>query len=33
VHLNERQVGVGTGPSKQEAEVAAAENALKMNKL
>jgi ribonuclease-3 len=33
VHLNERQVGVGTGPSKQEAEVAAAENALKVNRL
>ncbi len=33
VFLREQQVGEGTGPSKQEAEVAAAENALKINKF
>ena len=33
VNLNDRQIGIGTGPSKQEAEVSAAENALKVNKF
>jgi len=33
VNLNDRQIGTGNGPSKQEAEVSAAENALKVNKF
>jgi ribonuclease-3 len=33
VNLNDRQIGIGSGPSKQEAEVSAAENALKVNKF
>jgi ribonuclease-3 len=30
-YIGEQEVGQGTGPSKQEAELAAAENALKNN--
>lgn len=33
VFLNDKKVGQGTGPSKQESEVAAAENALATNKF
>jgi ribonuclease III len=33
VFLGERQVGEGSGPSKQEAEISAAENALRVNQF
>jgi ribonuclease-3 len=33
VYLGEKKIGTGEGPSKQEAEVSAAQNALKNNKF